>query len=567
MEIFKTEKLTFTYPLKNQPALNDLNLSIKQGTFLTICGQSGCGKTTLLRHFKSALTPYGDRSGNILLNGVDISDVDMRTQTTQVGYVLQNPDNQIVTDKVWHELAFGLESLGYDNKTIRLRVAEMASFFGIQTWFMKNVSELSGGQKQLLNLASIMAMQPSALILDEPTSQLDPIAASDFLSTVKKINQELGTTIIITEHRLEDVLPISDRAIVMDSGRIIADGAPHEVGKQLAKMRHSMFVSMPTPVQIYSGVSNNLPCPITVRDGRLWISELLPEKQPLSSGESVLQKVKKASPQPKREPIIELKGVWFKYDKNSLDVVSDLSLKIYKGEFYCILGGNGSGKTTTLSIINGISKAYRGKVLIGGKNISKIPSQDLYEKNLVMLPQNPQTLFVRKTVAEDLFEILPRKLSAQEKRDRVDSVAKLVDIERLLEQHPYDLSGGEQQRAALAKILLLEPKIILLDEPTKGLDGEFKQKLAEILNHLKENGATIVMVCHDIEFAAKYADRCAMFFNGNIVAENDPSAFFSGNKFYTTAANRMARHIFPGAISVEEVTALCNRSLAEAAAL
>ena len=221
MALFEIRNLTFTYPEAKTPALQEVNVAIEQGEFIVICGKSGCGKTTLLRHFKTALTPYGTRSGEIRFLGDALEQVSVRTQASEIGYVLQSPDNQIVTDKVWHEMAFGLENLGYDQQTIRLRVAEMASFFGIQNWFAKNVEELSGGQKQLLNLASVMAMQPKVLVLDEPTSQLDPIAASEFLATIRKINLELGTTVIIIEHRLEEVFPMADKVLVLEEGRQI----------------------------------------------------------------------------------------------------------------------------------------------------------------------------------------------------------------------------------------------------------------------------------------------------------------------------------------------------------
>ncbi len=223
MEAYRIKNLNFSYPRANRKALNDINLTIHKGEFITICGQSGSGKSTLIRHLKTVLTPYGEREGEIYYCGQPLIEVPHPMQVSHIGYVFQSPDNQIVTDKVWHELAFGLESLGCDNNTIRLRVAEIAGYFGIQKWFYKKVSELSGGEKQILSLAGIMTMQPDVLILDEPTSQLDPIAASDFIGTIKKINRELGITIIITEHRLEDIIPMSDRLIVMDEGRIIAD--------------------------------------------------------------------------------------------------------------------------------------------------------------------------------------------------------------------------------------------------------------------------------------------------------------------------------------------------------
>ncbi|MFR1707716.1 MAG: ABC transporter ATP-binding protein [Clostridium sp.] len=569
MEAFTIEGLNFTYPLKDTLALNNINLTISQGEFLVICGKSGCGKSTLLRHLKPILTPHGIRSGKITFNFKPIEEMTMREQASEIGYVLQSPDNQIVTDKVWHELAFGLESLGYDSKTIRLRVAEMASFFGIQTWFMKDVSELSGGQKQLLNLASIMAMQPLALILDEPTSQLDPIAANDFLETLKKINRDLGTTIIMTEHHLEEVFSMADRVVVMDKGSIIANDVPPKVGAKLKSINHEMFVSMPSAMKIHSMVENNLICPITVRDGRNWISELLKEKDVICKRgiennkdtnqnkrhNSLFNSINKNFEQ----IAINLKEVWFKYDKELPDVIKDLSLQVKKGEFFCIVGGNGTGKSTTLSIINGINKPYRGKVEIFGRDIRKISDKELFTNNLGVLPQNPQVMFVKKTVELDLYEILSKaKLSKEEKKEKIKDIAKLVEIEELLDMHPYDLSGGEQQRAALAKILLLNPKVILLDEPTKGLDGQFKEKLYKILRKLLDDGATIVMVSHDIEFCAQYSDRCALFFDGNIVTCNNPNKFFSGNSFYTTSANRMSRHIFENAVTCEDVINLCK---------
>ena len=577
MEIFTVRGLTFIYPLKEAPALKDINITINQGEFIVICGKSGCGKSTLLRQFKTTLTPHGKKSGEILFNYKSIEEIDMRIQASDIGYVLQSPDNQIVTDKVWHELSFGLESLGYDNNTIRLRVAEMASFFGIQTWFMKSVTELSGGQKQLLNLASIMAMQPKVLILDEPTSQLDPIAASEFLETIKKINRELGVTIIMSEHRLEEVFTMADRVVVMDNGEIIVDDTPTLVGRKLKEIDHEMFVSMPSAMKIYSMVKNDLDCPITVRDGRNWLTEILKDKcirydkvKEEIIGESDIRvnkyrdkgiKIKGGKYEENTDIAIKLEDVWFKYGKNEPDVVKDLSLEIKFGEFHCIVGGNGTGKTTALSIISGMNKAYRGKTWINGKDIRKYNSKDLFINKLGVLPQNPQVLFVKKTVELDLYEMLSEfKLNKEEKIQRVKEIAKVVEIEELLLMHPYDLSGGEQQRAALAKVLLLEPKILLLDEPTKGLDGYFKIKLFNILKKLLVKGVTIVMVSHDIEFCAEYADRCSLFFDGNIVTSNTPNKFFSGNSFYTTSANRMSRHMFKNAVTCEDVIKLCKEN-------
>lgn len=557
MAIISIRNLNFSYPEMERRALKDINIDIEPGSFTVLCGKSGCGKSTLMRHLKTVLAPHGNKQGTIYYKGMPLEDVGRREQSAEIGYVLQNPDNQIVTDKVWHELAFGLESLGFDTPTIRLRVAEMASYFGIQAWFMRDVAELSGGQKQLLNLAAIMALHPSVLILDEPTSQLDPIAASDFLETVKKINRDLGTTVIMTEHRLEDVFPAADQVVVMDNGSIIAKGTPEVIGEALKHMNHTMFLSMPAPMQIYSEIPSEEKCPITVRDGRKWLDEL--EKQ----GKITHQKIELEKKDPFEDvpEVICLKDVWFRYDRNLPDVVKDLSLSVKKGQFFALVGGNGTGKTTTLSLISGINRPYRGKILIEGKDVRRYSDKELFRGLLGVLPQNPQSLFVKKTVELDLYEMIGGK--KENKRKEFDSpmkketvvlgMAKLMRIDHLLTHHPYDLSGGEQQRLALAKIMLLKPRIILMDEPTKGLDNYFKQEFAEIINKLKEHGVTIVMVSHDIEFCAKYADRCGLFFEGNIVTENEPRAFFSGNSFYTTSANRMSRHVFENAITVKDV--------------
>ncbi len=541
METFAVRDLSFAYPEQRWDTLRELSFSIPQGQFVTLCGPSGCGKSTLLRQFKTVLAPTGDRRGIILFEGTPLDEVGQREQSERIGFVQQSPENQIVTDKVWHELAFGLESLGYDTPTIRSRVAEMASFFGIQTWFYKNVTELSGGQKQLLNLASIMAMQPSVLILDEPTSQLDPIAASDFLATVGKVNRELGTTVILTEHRLEEAFPLSDRVLVMDRGQLIADGTPSEVGRHLRGSGHGMFLAMPTAMRVWASVKDASPCPVTVRDGRSWLEDY-GKRNPLGA------LPEEYIPAPASENAIELEDIWFKYEKDLPDVVKGVSLAVKKGEFLALMGGNGTGKTTTLSMIGSLLKPYRGEVRLHGR--------------VGTLPQNPQTLFVKKTVREDLFEIFKgTKLDKSVQENRVARAVQLCRLEELLDRHPYDLSGGEQQRTALAKVLLLDPEILLLDEPTKGLDAEFKQAFALILRTLLRRGVTVFMVSHDVEFCAEYADRCALFFDGNIVSEGRPRQFFSGNSFYTTSANRMARGLLPEAVTPRDVMAACGGTL------
>ena len=584
MNCIEVKNFSFQYPKESHAALYQVSMEVEEGSFVVLCGKSGCGKSTLLRQFKSVLASHGEKKGEILYGGQNLEDVDLRTQSAEIGYVLQNPDNQIVTDKVWHELAFGLESLGYDTPTIRLRVAEMASYFGIHSWFLNNVSELSGGQKQLLNLASVMAMHPKLLILDEPTSQLDPIAASDFLETVRKINRDIGTTVILTEHRLEDVIPWADKVYVMDKGRMIADGTPNEIGEQLRTMGHDMFLSMPAPMQIYAGTNSSLRCPLTVSQGRRWLSEELETKgikikkernqeETAKKKNSILGKLSSLKKEPEKEiPEIRIKDVWFRYERDLPDVVKGLSLDIKKGEIFAVVGGNGTGKSTAMSLIARIRFPYRGKIYLEGKEIGKYSDDDLYHGFLGVMPQNPQSLFVKKTVREDLYEVIDGKRERKseaypiemKKKDAVEGIVSLTRLEGLLERHPYDLSGGEQQRLALAKVLLLRPKILLMDEPTKGIDNHYKKELGEILRKLSEHGVTILMISHDVEFCAQYADRTGLFFQGNVVTSEESKKFFAGNNFYTTAANRMARNYFPNAVTVEDVVKAINQTEEEA---
>lgn len=545
MEIIKVENLMFTYPERTQNALENITFTINKGEFVTLCGKSGCGKTTLLRLLKPTISPHGTLSGDICFDGNTLLDLDTKEEASKIGFVMQNPENSIVTDKVWHELAFGLESLGVKNAEIRARVSEMASFFGIEDWFYKNVTELSGGQKQILTLASVMVMNPHLLILDEPTGQLDPIAACDFLQTLKKINRDLGTTIILSEHRLEEAFPISDRVIVMDEGKIIADDDPQKVGALLKNLGHDMYKALPTPMRVHGKITDSAISPVTIKDGRIWLEEYTKTHTPNSE---LIPKDKEIEGQ----VAVEIRNAYFRYEKNAPDVIKGLSAKICKGELFAILGGNGSGKTTTLGVISGLNKPYLGEVLIDGKPLSKL--ENLYNGVLGVLPQNPHSVFVKKTVFLDLSDMLSdSEMTKEEKEDYIKQMAHLCRIDNLLEFHPYDLSGGEVQRAALCKVLLKSPKILLLDEPTKGLDAHFKKELSHILENLKANGVTIIMVSHDIEFCAENADRCALFFDGNITSSGTPRVFFESNNFYTTSACRMARTTMPEAVLAQDI--------------
>nr|WP_300409712.1 energy-coupling factor transporter ATPase [uncultured Ruminococcus sp.] len=544
MEILSIKDLTFSYPNKENFALQNVNLSINSGDFVVVCGQSGSGKTTLLRMLKKEIAPYGEKQGTVFYKGEDVEKLDDKISAQKIGFVFQKPDQQIVTDKVWHELAFGLESLGYDSDYIRLRVGEMANYFGITSLFRKKTTELSGGQKQLMNLASVMAMSPDVIILDEPTSQLDPITANDFITTLKKINDELGLTVIIIEHRLQEVFPIADKVAVMEDGKVICYDTPRNVCEKLSN--HPMSQGFPSAVRIWQKSGSKGECPLTVKEGRNFINLNFSER-----------KLPLRNTIPNTEDIITLKDVFFRYEKGGNDILSGTNLSIKKGEHFCILGGNGSGKTTTLKILAGLLKPYRGKVIIDNNKMTKKTTADFNRLGVAMLPQNPESVFLKSRVIDDYTELCKIKgIEKSDYEDKINSVAEKLGIKDLLENHPYDLSGGEIQKCALGKVLISEPKILLLDEPTKGVDAYSKIALSKILQEIKFDGVTIITVTHDVEFASIVADRCGLFFDGEVLSSLVPQEFFSKNNFYTTASSRISRDKFANAVTVDDVVSL-----------
>ena len=551
MEILQIENLSFSYPQTEKKAVDNVDLTLNAGDFALLCGESGCGKSTLLKLIKRQLAPFGEKSGRIMLSGVPQEELDEREEVRRIGFVMQDPESQIVTDTVWHELAFGLENLGEPTQVIRRRVAEMASYFGIEAWFYKKTTELSGGQKQLLNLASVMAMQPEILILDEPTAQLDPIAAADFIGTVKKLNRELGLTVLMVEHRLEEVFPLADRVLIMQNGKLCFDAPPQNAGEFFVLYpSHPMRASLPCAMRIFSALGEKGESPLTVRQGRRFISENY--KNDINTLEITRQ-------EQNNETLLELKELWFRYKKELPDVLKGVSLKIKKAEHFCILGGNGAGKSTMLSVAAGLLKPFRGKVILNGKAIERLSKSDLYRKNIALLPQDPKSVFTENSLIEDMrafgktMEIFENELNG-----RISEITEMLGLGQLLDSHPLDMSGGEQQKAALAKLLLSEPKVLLLDEPTKGIDAFSKQTLIDIIIGLNKKGVTVVTVTHDVEFAAAAADRCGMFFSGELMSVDAPESFFAENSFYTTAANRIARGYFNNAVLCEHIVELCR---------
>lgn len=536
MEILDIKNLKFKYPNESEYALNDVNLSVNEGEILLLCGASGSGKTTLLRLLKKQLSPSGESCGKILLFGKSVEE----SEACDVGFVMQNPQNQIVTDKVWHELAFGLENLGLDKNTIRLRTGEMASFLGISSWFDKNTNELSGGQTQILNLASVMAMQPRLLLLDEPISQLDPIAAREFLNAVLRLNRETGATVIMSEHRLEDAFLLSDRVAVMDKGKIAFCGTPSETAEHIiSEQSSSLFKSLPASAKIFSMTGGMGECPLDIRQGRAYLRNNFSSKQGAA--------VKNKRSEKACEKIIRLRNTSFRYEKSGADIIKNLSFNIYGGENLCILGANGAGKSTLLRLICGSLRPYIGKVKC--KNGLRF----------ALLPQRSELVFLKDSLNEDFMAAcLDFGLEEKSAEQRIAQLAEEFDLTQLLNRHPYDLSGGETQRAALAKLMINKPDVLLLDEPTKGIDPAGKDELSALIKKLCKDGITVVTVTHDIEFAACSCERCALLFNGEIISSGEPAEFFCGNSFYTTAANRISRGIFKNAISCEQVAEICN---------
>ncbi len=552
MEILSIENLSFSYPDRKNKAVDRVSLKINEGEFVVLCGYTGSGKTTLLRLVKRELSPCGDIEGKILLFGKDIADMTARESAENVGYVMQNPEMQIVTDKVWHEMAFGLENLGLPSDKIKLRVGETAAYLGIDRWLGNTTDTLSGGQKQLLCLASVLAMSPKLLLLDEPTAYLDPVAASEFISVLKRINRELGITVIIAEHRLEEIFRIADRVAVMEGGRLAAFGEPHEV---CFNMRNTdIFDGFPSSARIaaklcgmkyYSSESvgeKTAKLPITVAECRSLISSFPHAVLPIAELDV------------NRDTAVCVKELWLRYEKDAPDILRETSVKIMCGEILSILGGNGCGKSTLLKTIAGILCPYRGEIRIFNKKIGEY-GNDLYRHGVSLVIQNAETSFVKEKLIDEFRNVC--KIADYPKSESDAEISKVTEffgLNNLLDAHPYDLSGGEMRKAAIAKAVLAKPRILLLDEPTAGLDASAEKELIKLLKKMKADGRTVVIVTHDVEFAAEVSDRCTLMFGGGLTPPDCPQRFFSDNNFYTTAARRIARGIFDNAVTVDEVT-------------
>lgn len=528
MEILSCENVAFKYNESTDYAISDCTFSVKKGEKIMLCGASGSGKSTLLRLLKRELSPRGELSGNITLMGKDRSELSDRESAEKIGFVMQNPDSQTVCDKVSAELAFGLESFGVKSGEIQSRVGEMAAFFGIEPLYDRDISTLSGGQKQLVALCSVMVTDPDILLLDEPTAQLDPVAARELLGILDRLNKEMGVTIIIAEHDPEELFDSCDKILYLAKGKTELFGTPALTAKYFVENALEGF--LPETAKAFARLCDDLP--LNVRQGRAKLEKLGVTDIP----KQAVNDTERAEPY-----ALQCKNLWQRYEKNSPDILKGCDLGIRKGECYGLLGSNGGGKSTLLRVICGLCKPYMGTVSLFGKKQKAYKNGSLFRGMLAFLPQEPVTMFVKESVREDLLQ--------SGDKVTVENVSQRMGIEHLLDRHPWDLSGGEIQKCAFAKILLADPKIIVLDECTKGMDSFAKKALGDILLDLKDEGRTILLVTHDLEFAAQYCDRCGLLFDGKIVAEDNAVEFFSHNRFYTTTAARLTRGFFSGAVT------------------
>ena len=599
--IIQIRDLTFAYAAGDEPVLSDINIDIGSGEFVIIMGSSGSGKTTLLKMLKRNMIPAGRYSGRVYIYGKEADKLTDRENAAGIGYVSQDPDNQIVTDKVWHELAFGLENLGMDNVTIRKKVAEMSEYFGITGWYDREVSKLSGGQKQILNLASVMVMQPGILLLDEPTANLDPLAAIRFLDVVKRINQELGVTVVMVEHNLEHIYADADRIIAIDKGRVAANSSPKKAAADIITAGSFLIVGLPVASRLYSGYnkkngnsvvsynnvnidSNNKnnhilsdEIPLTVKEGRRWYvnykkvygKDITKDKDKINNfaGKSIINDkvIKKdvleednitGNKNKKRIGFIKKNNLENKSSRKNTDNIENTVCQLKNVSYsynkklpYIIDGVDVSFKEGRITAIlggNGAGKSTMLKLIAG--IIKPVCGKIISNKRIIMLPQDPKAVFTEVSVEEELAEVLMDKgngiynnMPMEDKREIVEQIIEEFGLNDIRKNNPYDISGGQQEKLAIAKVLLLKPEVLLLDEPTNGLDPYFKKTLGKLLKKINADGVTIIIVSHDLEFVDSFCDDVIMLFDRKVAAQDSTHKFLRDNMFYTTNYYRIIK--------------------------
>lgn len=547
MPLFKVENLTYYYPGSEKAALRDINLEIEEGDFILVVSGSGSGKSSLARVLAGLIPDfYGGRiGGKVIFKGKDIKKMDRRKLAREVGMVFQDPEKQIVQTCVEAEIAFGLENLGLCPKEMLRRVAEVVSFMDLAPIMESFTANLSGGQKQKLALASVLAMQPHVLILDEPTSQLDPVSAEDILNLAKRLNEEMGFTVILIEQRLERCFHLADRILLMERGEIVCDGRAREVAREAIK-RDMPFV--PPVARFFAGL--NFPAaPVTVKEGRKLLRSCLKENNFAGKTQSGLCcKNVHAGDLRGQKSVVSLKNVWFTYPGGQ-EVLKGVSLDLKEGEFVAVLGENGAGKSTLLKHMTGMLKPGRGSVQVLGKDISKDGFKGI-RRFTAYLSQNPNDYLFQDTVEDELLFTL--KNFGLEDRSAVDEMLEKFHLARYRKTNPRDLSSGERQRVALASVLVTGPRLIILDEPTRGVDFRLKAELGRFLQKETEKGGTVIVVTHDVEFAAEFAARTVMMFAGRIVSDGEKHEVLGRSVYYSPQIGKMCRGICEGVLTFAE---------------
>jgi energy-coupling factor transporter ATP-binding protein EcfA2 len=530
--LIRLRKFNFSYNGADRPALNNINLTVEDGQFVLLTGASGGGKSTLCRVF-NGLVPHfygGKISGQAEVQGLDILKTPPKELATKVGMVFQDPENQLVTTDVEREIAFGLENLGYPKNLIARRIEEALDTAGIaQLRFARN-NELSGGEKQKVAIASVLALHPEILVLDEPTSELDPQSAEEVLRLLERLNDELGLTVILIEQRLDRVVHLVDRLLVMGGGEIIADGAPREV---MGGDIEGLGIGLPPVIRLMRQLQgkelalNGLP--LTVKDARLQLQR-------------VLQNVKTsafADAGASSEPVLNVDKLWFSYGERA--VLRNINLDIDRGGFIGIMGRNASGKTTLVKQFNGLLKPTRGRVRLEGVDTSKSTAAEL-SRRVGYVFQNPNDhLFADSVEDEIAFSLRNRGADETEITKAVAEMLDEFELGRYRQSYPRNLSGGEKQRVALASVLAGQPEIIVLDEPTRGMDYVLKKKLINYLDDYRRRGNTVIMVSHDVETIAECAQRVVLLSEGRVVVEGSKREVLAKALLFSPQINRLAQ--------------------------
>ncbi len=555
MAFIKIKDLSYYYPNTRKPSLDKINVEIPEGQFVLVVGGSGSGKSSLIRAIAGLIPNFygGNYGGSVCLDNLELRQMNRRSIVNSVGMVFQDPESQLVMSNVEQEIIFGMENLGLPNDLMKRRLIEVTNALGISNHLHSFIPELSGGQKQKVALAAVLAMQPEVLLLDEPTSQLDPVASEEILSIVKRLNEENGTTVILVEQRLERCFHLADRILVMDKGQIVADQHAPDAAAYWALKNNSPFI--PPLAKLFASMRHP-EIPTTVKQGR----ELLKPYYQLNksySGSLPATRKRTEIKEAKDKPVLDIRDLWFTY-ANGQEALKNVNLQLMPGDFTVIMGGNGAGKTTLIKNIISLLKPGRGVVKVLGKDTKKSSVEDL-APYVAYLSQNPNDYLFLPTVKEELaFTLknlhLPDKGISQEILTRL----KLSSYEDI---NPRDLSTGERQRVALASVLVTRPQLLLLDEPTRGLDYQLKSELGELLLQLQAEGTTILVITHDVEFAAEYATNIVLMAEGSIIASGSKYAMLSNSTFYSPQINRLFNHEIDGVVTFEEGKEVFNQLL------